>query len=96
MNATSTPSDMPRQFFDIAMQCISKGLGRMKYHRAPIEGKCCEAHHGGITMEKYEVYVKGSSIHTLSKYGGLMFKNYGKYTWIPLQMWNREYLYTKI
>ena len=42
MNATSTPSDMPRQFFDIAMQCISKGLGRMKYHRSPIGGKCFE------------------------------------------------------
>jgi len=96
INATSTPADMPPQYFDIAMRCISEGLGIMKYHRAPIEGKSCEAHHGRITMTKYEVYVKGSSIHTLSKYGGPMFKNYGTYTWIPLQMWKREYLYTKL
>ena len=78
------------------MQCISEGLGRMKYHRAPIEGKYCEAKHGRITMEKYEVYVESSSICTLSQHGGPMFKKYVTYTWIPLQMWTREYLYTKL
>ena len=62
------------------MQCISEGLGRMKYHRAPIVGKCCEAKYGQITMEKCEVYVKGSSYHTLSQPGGPMFKNYATYT----------------
>ena len=46
INATNTPSDMPPQYFDLAMLCIFEGSGRMKYHRAPIEGKCCETHHG--------------------------------------------------
>ena len=60
--------------FDSAMRCISEAIERMVYHRASIEGMCCEAHHGRITMEKFEVYVKGSSIHMLSQYGGPMFK----------------------
>ena len=80
ISATNTPSDMPKQFFDLAMRYISEGLGRMEYHRAPIEGKGCEAKHGRITMEKDEVYVKGSSIHTLFQHGGPMFKNYATYT----------------
>ena len=96
VSATNTPSDMPKRFFDSAMRCISEALERMIYHRAPIEGMCCEAHHGQITMEKFKVYVKGSSIHTLSQYGGPMFKKYATYTWIPLQMWTRDYLYTKL
>ena len=96
ITATNPPSAMPKCYFDLAMRCISQALERLVYHRAPIEGMCCEAHHGRNTMEKFETYVKGSSIHTLSKYGGPMFKKYGTYTWIPLQMWTRDYLYTNL
>ena len=66
INTTNTPSDMPPKYFELGMQYISKGLGRKKYHRGVIEGKACESHHGQVTMEIFEVYVQGSSIHTLS------------------------------
>ena len=57
------------------MRYISKRLGRKKYHRVVIEGKACESHHGQMTIEKFNVYVQGSSIYTLFQQGGPMIKN---------------------
>ena len=53
ISAMNNPSEMPKEFFDSAMRCISEGLERITNHRAPIEGMCCEAKHGQITREKY-------------------------------------------
>ena len=86
INATNTPSDMLPQYFDLAMRYISEGLGIKKYYRVVIEKKACESNHGQITIEKFKVYVQGSSIYTLSQQGGPTVKKSATYTWILLQI----------
>ena len=84
---------MNPDYFDIAMRYVSEGLGRKKYHRAPIESVLCEGRFGRITLEIMEVYVNGTSLHLMSEHGGPLVKHFSTYTWIPVQLWKRECLY---
>jgi hypothetical protein len=89
-------SKMDPDFFDLAMRFTSDGMSRETYHRDPIESVLCEGRYGRITMERFEVYVKGVSLHIMSVHGGPMFKRYGTYTWIPIQMWTRSFRFVEV
>jgi hypothetical protein len=78
------------------MRFTSDGMSRETYHRDPIESVLCEGRYGRITMERFEVYVKGVSLHIMSVHGGPMVKLYGTYTWIPVQMWTRSFKFVHV
>ena len=96
ISSTTSAATMEPEYFDFAMGYIGDRLKIEPFHRNTIESILCEGRYGRICLLIMEVYVKGSSLHMLSKCGMPMVKLYNTYTWVPVQMWKRKCVYSKV
>ena len=94
ISSTTPAVTMEPGYFEFAMGYIGDRLKIEPFHRSTIESILCEGRYGRICLLIMEVYVKGSSLHTLAKCGIPMVKQYNTYVWVPVQMWKRKCFYS--